>query len=66
MRTRVETDPDFVALSRYGYSLDRVVESHPEGCPDRMIAAALMISEVELESIYANIVQKLRDNLKIN
>jgi hypothetical protein len=55
-----------VALSRYGHSLARVVEAHPEGCSDRLIAQALMIRESELEGIYAGIVSKLRDNLKIN
>lgn len=66
MRRLVECDPDFVALPRYGYSLTRVVESHPDGCSDRVVAQALMISEAELSSIYDSIVQKLRANLKLN
>ena len=66
MRRLVENDPDFVSLPRFGYSLARVLEAHPEGCSDRVISQALMIPEAELPGLYASIVQKLRTSLKIN
>lgn len=57
---KLETDEDFVCLKRFDYSLRKVVERYPDGCPDRVIASALMLSEEELAEVYETIVSKLR------
>lgn len=59
-RKKIETDPDFIALKRFGYSLAVLVERHPEGVPDKMIAQALLISEAEVEELYEKAVASLR------
>jgi hypothetical protein len=46
---RLQTDPDFIAVRRFKYSLKELEKKHPDGCPDRLVAAALNISEEELQ-----------------
>lgn len=60
-REKVRTDPQFVYHKRYEYSIAKLEERYPDGCPDNVIAAALMIPEVEVEAEYAKVVVKLRD-----
>lgn len=57
------TDPDFVCMKRFGFSLRRLIERYPEGAPDSVIAQALNISESEVERRYQSIVQVLRESV---
>lgn len=59
-KKRVNEDQDFVALKRFDYSLEALLERYPDGCPDRVIAQALLISEPEVEELYQETVLKLR------
>lgn len=63
-KRRLETEPDFVNLKRYGYSLERVLDRYPDGAPDRLIAQALCMSEEEVEELYEEIVLKLREEIE--
>lgn len=58
---KIQTDEGFVYLKRYKYSLKRLLDRYPEGCPDKVIAAALMITEEDVEAEYERIVVKLRE-----
>lgn len=58
---KLYTDPNYIALKRFGYSLEQLLQRYPDGCPDRVIAQALLIPEEEVEEVYQSIVQKLRD-----
>lgn len=60
IRFLVDSDPDFVNNRRYGYSMKKLLEAHPEGLTNRLIAQALGITEAELASTYEEIVRKLR------
>jgi hypothetical protein len=62
---RLHTEADFVNIKRLGYSLDRLMERYPDGVPDKIIAAALNVTEEEVEMLYASTVQLLREALKI-
>lgn len=61
----VENDPDFVNVRRFQYSLDKLKERYPEGAPDHVIAAALMITEDDVASIYEQVIVKLRELMKV-
>lgn len=61
--TMLETIPDFIAIKRFDYSLAKLEERYPDGAPDRVIAAALQISEDEVGARYARIVSQLRTDL---
>lgn len=61
---RVATEPDFVNLKRYSYSLEKVLDRYPDGAPDRLIAQALCMSEEEVEELYEEVVLKLREEIE--
>lgn len=63
---KIRTDPDFVNLKRYDYSLTGVLERFPNGASTKTIASALMISPEEVDEIYSGIVQKLRQGLLVD
>ena len=55
--------PDYIHLRRYGFSLGKTMARFPDGAPDRVIAAALRITIADVDKIYNEIIQKLRDKL---
>ncbi len=61
----LSTDPDYILIRRFGFSLKRLMERYPEGAPDNVIAAALGIPEVEVESRYQRIVGLLRGSVGV-
>ncbi len=65
VRERILHDIDFVYLKRFDYSLKNLVARHPEGVPNRVIAAALMMTEEDVEDLYQTIIEKLRQTMKI-
>lgn len=56
----IESDPDFIYSKRFNYSLDELVKRHPDGCPNRVIASVLMVTEDDVDEWYQRIVLKLR------
>lgn len=60
-RHLVASDPDFVFLKRFDYSLAKVKERYPEGCPDRIVANAMMIIEDDVSVEYARVCSTLRE-----
>jgi hypothetical protein len=69
VRQRVDQDPDFINLKRFGYSLEKLLErypedKHPEGCPRRIVAAALDMTEAEVAKLEEAIIVKLRRAMK--
>ena len=56
----IAQNADFVALKRYSYSLSKAMERYPDGMPNALIAQALGIAEADVETIYQNIVAKLK------
>jgi hypothetical protein len=65
-RERIAVEPDFIFLKRFDFSLAALVEKHPGGVSDRVIAAALMVTEDDVKDIYESIILKLRDILKVD
>ena len=61
---KLKNDPDFIYSAKYNYSIKNIVEKHPTGCPDKLIAKVLKLeSPEEVESIYQGIVRKLRKKM---
>jgi hypothetical protein len=63
---RVHEDPIFVYMKRFGYEIDRLMQRYPEGCPDHVIAAALMITEDDVSDIYDSIVATLQNRIGVD
>lgn len=60
-RKLLENKEDFVFLKRFEYSLAAVLERYPDGCPDRIVAAALLLTEDDVEELYQRTIIKLRN-----
>jgi len=59
-RNMLETDPDYISSRRFNNSLAKLEERYPDGCPDHIIAAALVTTEDDLEIRYNRIIETLR------
>lgn len=57
----LEQDPDFVVSKRHDYSLSKLADRYPDGCPDRVIAAVLLMTEDDVAERRAAIVRSLRE-----
>jgi len=62
---RLAEEDDFVNLSKFDYSIESLLKRYPDGAPDRFIAKGLCIPEEQVESIYRNVVVKLRSLMKV-
>jgi hypothetical protein len=62
----LEANADFVAIKRYGNSLIKLEERYPDGCPDHIIAQALLITEEQVEARYQKIIACLRADIGVS
>lgn len=60
LRQRIDTERDFVALPRYGNSIQRVIDKFPNGVPEHLTARALRMSPRQLQMLWGRILRKLR------
>jgi DNA-binding NarL/FixJ family response regulator len=60
IKTLISDDEDFVYLKRFDYSLLNVLERYSDGCPDRIIAQALCMTEEAVNEMYDSIILRLR------
>lgn len=63
IKERIDTDPDFINIKRFEYSLDKLLDRYPDGVPNRIICQALQLSEQEVEDLYQSVILKLRARL---
>lgn len=61
----VRTNPDFIYLKRFDYSLEALMDRFPNGVPIKIIAQALVLTEEEVEQSLESALSKLRNHLKI-
>jgi len=62
----INTDPDFVYMKRFDYSLDKLMDRYPDGAPTKIIAQAMMMTEDEVEDLYETVIVKMREALKVS
>lgn len=60
---RVSDDEDFIALKRFGYSVASLRERYPDGCPNHIIASALLVTEEGVDQLWDSAVAHLREIL---
>jgi hypothetical protein len=60
----VHTDPNYIAMRRYGNDINRLMKRYPNGAPDHIIATALLLEEDEVNRVYDMIVAKMRTIMK--
>ena len=56
----VAEDPDWIACRRFDHSVKTASSRHPDGCPARVIAAALAMKEEDVPVVYEKIAAKLK------
>lgn len=61
----LKTDKDFVYAKRFGNSLKALLERYPDGCPLHIIAGAMIMTEDEVETMYAQTIAKLRVSMGV-
>jgi hypothetical protein len=59
-RAKLKRDPNFVYSKRHDYSLAKLEERYPDGVPDNVIAAVLMIPEDKVDEEFEKVVAKMR------
>lgn len=62
----IETEPDFVYMKRFDYSLNKLMDRYPDGAPTKIIAQAMMMTEDEVEELYEAVIVKMRQALKVD
>lgn len=62
---KINEDPNWVNAKRYNYDLKTMISRFPEGCPDRVIANVLGLSDEELQSKYLEALVKLRKSMGV-
>ena len=61
IKAKISEEGDFVNLKRFDFSMKKLLERYPEGCPNRIIAHALALAENEVEELYQQAVNRLRE-----
>jgi hypothetical protein len=65
IKKMVQEQPDYIALRRFNHSLAKLLKRYPDGCPNHVIAAALAMTEEEVERTYKGVIEKLKKELTV-
>jgi len=63
LQKRVIEEEDYVRAPKFGNSLSRFVARHSDGVENATIARLLMIPEEQVEKLYEEAVQMLREDM---
>ena len=63
LKKRIQNDPNFVNDPRFNNSLEQVLAKYPEGVSAFQKSKMLMLTKEEMEEIYQNIIEKLRQEV---
>ena len=64
-RTRISTDPDYIYLPRFDFSVEKLLDRYPDGVPEKLIAQGLLMTEEEVQALYEQTIQKLQASLGV-
>ena len=63
IKNKIETDPDFINLKRFDFSLKKLCEKYPNGAPERILSQAFCLPEAEINQRYQQTLQKLKSQI---
>lgn len=66
IKRRILEEEDYIRCPKCANSLNKFVLKNPDGVENSTIARVLMMSEGEVESIFQEAVQKLRESMVEN
>lgn len=61
----IDSDEDFIYCPRWGNSLKKIIEKHPDGLDDDRISKVLLISVEEVRDIFESAIKKIRKMIGI-
>lgn len=64
IKNRILNDPDYVRCPKASNSLTKFLSKNPDGVEDITISRLLMVPEDEIEEIYEEAVEMLRESMK--
>ena len=62
---KILTDENYIGMKKYDFSLEKLLQRFPDGCPDHIIANALKIKENEVEINYLRIINFIKEKLNV-
>ncbi len=65
MSDKLHTNEDFVYLKRFDYSIKKALERYPDGVPEHLIAQALGLEKEDVDELYQEVIEKLREIMKV-
>ena len=65
-KTLLLEDEDWISSRRFNNSLERLLVRYPDGCPTRIVASALCMTEDEVDEFYRQVVIKLRNIMGVS
>lgn len=63
IQLRIATEEDYIRCPKFGNSLSKFTTKNSEGIENSTIARLLMMTEEEVERVYQEAVQMLRDDM---
>lgn len=63
MKKRILNDPDYVRCPKTSNSLQKFLSKNPDGVEDNTIARLLMIDEEDVQELYDEAVEQLRESM---
>ena len=63
IKTRIDSDEDFIIAPRHRNSLNTLLKNNPDGMEDKIIARALNMTVEEVNEVYEKAIVKLRSIL---
>lgn len=60
---RIATEEDYIRCPKFGNSLNKFTTKYDNGVENNIISRLLMMSEEEVEKVYLEAVQMLRDDM---
>lgn len=62
----LENEEDYIYNKKYENSLKKLIDKHKEGVSNKLIAQSLLMSEVEVETVYQKTILKIRNIMKVD
>jgi len=62
---RILKEENFIDYPKYKNSIEKLIEKHPDGVSDEVIAKVLNITKEEVEEIYNSAIEKIKKNAGI-
>ena len=64
-KKRINTEEDFIDYPKFKNSVKKLIEKYPDGVDDETIAKVLLMTEEEVNEIYLDSIEKIKNKLGV-